>query len=265
MNLLRTRALGARAWRPLRTFTSSPFRCNLLREVEKQHQRVDGLLVEVKRLEASRDSKTFQPPTLKAFKENLWTVPNMLTMSRIATTPLIGYFIVNGRPAVASGIFVYSCITDFLDGYIARKYNLKSVAGSILDPMADKFLMTVSTVALSYQHIMPVPVAALIIGRDVMLSFWGFWVRYKTLDPPKTLKRFADLRQSAVSVHPNLLGKANTALQMVYIGALVMQPVVAMLGDFSGAFEVFGYVVGATTVASGASYVLSNRAVRRVR
>lgn len=218
----------------------------------------------------AKSTETSAQTPLPKLTENLWTVPNILTMSRIATTPFIGYFIVNGNSMMAISIFIYSCITDFLDGFIARRYNLKSVVGSIIDPMADKFLMTVCTVALSVQNIMPPYIAALIIGRDVMLSVMGMWVRYKSLPQPKTFARFADVRIPTVSVHPNLLGKVNTGLQMVYIGGLVLKPGLELiLGDYVGSldevFSVFGGIVATTTFLSGLSYVFTNNAFKYIR
>lgn len=254
-----------------RLFTNS----RLLQQIPNEKiTKVTDEILKIKRL-ASEPPLTQSPPTEPPatkldLTENLWTVPNILTMSRIATTPIIGYSIVSGKPMTAISIFIYSCITDFLDGFIARRYNLKSVVGSILDPMADKFLMTVCTVALSVQHIMPPYVALLIIGRDLMLSFMGMWIRYKSLPSPKTFTRFADVRIPTVSVHPNLLGKVNTGLQMVYIGGLVLVPGLKILlsnytGELDDFFSVFGGIVASTTFLSGLTYIFTNNAFKYIR
>lgn len=214
---------------------------------------------------SSNVTSTVPKINLSELKQDVYTIPNILTFTRILTTPLIGYFIVSGHPFYASSVFVYSCITDFLDGFIARRYQLKSVLGSILDPMADKFLMTVCTVSLGYQGGIPLYVAGLIIGRDVMLSFMAFYYRYVTLPAPKTLKRYMDLSIPTVSVHPNTLGKVNTALQMVFIGSVVMRPAFEMvlaanmLDSFYGAF---GLLVATTTTLSGLSYLFSRNAFK---
>lgn len=86
--------------------------------------------------------------TKQAIRSSLWTIPNVLTYTRIITTPFIGYYITTGQSTAALLLFTYSCVTDFVDGYIARKYNMKSIVGSIVDPLADKLLMTVCTVSL---------------------------------------------------------------------------------------------------------------------
>lgn len=203
------------------------------------------------------------------FRSDVYTIPNILTMTRIATTPFIGYFIATGHSTAAVSLFVYSCVTDFVDGQIARRFNMKSVLGSVLDPAADKFLMTVSTVALASQSIMPLYVGVIIIGRDVLLSFMGFFYRYRALPEPKTMKRFLDLSISTHTVHPSLLGKANTALQMFYIGGLVMLPGIeyviggsSQVGQF---FDWFGMAVALTTASSGLGYIFSRSAVKAVR
>lgn len=204
-----------------------------------------------------------------SISSDVYTIPNVLTMTRIAATPFIGYFIATGQSTPAISIFLYSCITDAVDGFIARRYNMKSVLGSILDPAADKFLMTVCTVALGVNHYMPWYVATIIVGRDVMLSFMAFYFRYKSLPPPKTLTRFLDMSIVTHTVHPNLLGKVNTALQMVYIGGLVLLPgITYLVGSeqlLTESFQWFGLVVAATTFASGCSYVLSRNAIKVIR
>lgn len=105
-------------------------------------------------------------------------------------------------------LFTYSCVTDFVDGFIARKFNMKSVVGSIIDPLADKFLMTACTLSLGYIHAIPPAIASIIIGRDVMLSFMSFYYRYKSLPPPKTFEKFVSIGQvPTISVHQIYLEK----------------------------------------------------------
>lgn len=204
-----------------------------------------------------------QAPAL-SISQQLRNIPNMLTLSRIAATPFTGYFLATGQSTIAISLFAYSAVTDFVDGYLARKYDMKTVLGSILDPAADKFLMTTTTVALAFQSLMPIYVASIIIGRDVALSFASFFVRFRSLPPPKSLKRFLDMSIATHTVHPNFLGKFNTALQMVYIGGLVLQPALLSIlaSDLSPYFGYFGACVALTTLASGMSYLNSKNSFR---
>lgn len=87
--------------------------------------------------------------------ENIYTIPNILTFSRLIIAPAIGYTIVHDAHAWALGLFVYAGISDLLDGWIARRWKLQTVVGSIVDPMADKILMTVLTVSLATQGSLP--------------------------------------------------------------------------------------------------------------
>ncbi|CAK7895909.1 cardiolipin synthase (CMP-forming) [[Candida] anglica] len=203
--------------------------------------------------------------------ENIYTIPNLLTFTRIATTPAIGYFLCNNQTAWAMSIFVYSCVTDFVDGFIARKYNMGTVLGSVMDPMADKFLMTVCTVSLSYASTMPLYMASLIIGRDVMLGFMAIYYRYISLPAPKTFVRYWDFSIPSASVHPTRLSKWNTGFQMIYIGLLVMKPgIESLLGDsswvesFQYGLTAFEYLVASTTIISGGTYLFSKDAVKFV-
>ena len=88
-------------------------------------------------------------------KENIYTIPNMLTLSRIALTPMIGYFIVEHCYYEASIALFVASATDVLDGWIARYYNQQTYLGSALDPMADKVLMTTLVISLSYADLIP--------------------------------------------------------------------------------------------------------------
>ncbi len=96
------------------------------------------------------------PGMTKATKhENIYTIPNILTASRLVAAPFIGYCILHDYHAWTLGLFAYAGITDALDGWIARRWNLGTVVGTIIDPMADKTLMTVLTVALAVKEALP--------------------------------------------------------------------------------------------------------------
>ncbi|KAI5955731.1 hypothetical protein KGF54_001233 [Candida jiufengensis] len=219
----------------------------------------------------NQPSKSKKPSPLSTlakkplFDPSIWTVPNILTYTRIIATPFIGYSIAVGNSTLALSLFTYSCITDFIDGYIARKYNMKSIVGSIIDPLADKFLMTICTLSLAYVQSIPFGIATIIIGRDVLLSFMSIYYRYKSLPKPKTFDKFISIGQiPTISVHPNFLGKFNTALQMLYIGSLVYRPLLeGIISDLM--FEGLGWFVGITTLISGANYVFNKNSWKYVK
>lgn len=197
--------------------------------------------------------------------ENLYTLPNILTFTRLLSAPLIGYFVIQHQQVLATGLFVYSCVTDMLDGYIARKFDMKSVVGSVIDPLADKFLMMTLTICLAAAGEMPIYLTTLILGRDVALGISACYYRYISLPPPKTMTRYWDFSIPSAEVNPTTISKYNTAFQMLYIGLVMSKPILATFADMA-AFDVgmtyYGYFVGATTFISGLSYVFSKTAVK---
>jgi cardiolipin synthase len=93
--------------------------------------------------------------SLPTARENIYTVPNMLTVSRLIAAPFVGYCILHDHHAWALGLFAYAGITDLLDGWMARRWNMKTVVGTVIDPMADKTLMTVLTITLAIKGGLP--------------------------------------------------------------------------------------------------------------
>ncbi|KAG0227992.1 hypothetical protein BGW42_002494 [Actinomortierella wolfii] len=147
-----------------------------------------------------------------------------------------------------------------LDGWIARRFKMQSIVGTIIDPMADKTLMTILTVTLAMQQLISVPVAGIILGRDFGLVLASFYYRYISLPEPKTFARYWDFSIPSAEVRPTMISKINTAVQMAYIGLSLIAPVL----DFSGhvGLEYLGYTCALTTIWSGASYVYSKDAVK---
>ncbi|CAG8769365.1 1316_t:CDS:2, partial [Funneliformis caledonium] len=121
--------------------------------------------------------------------------------------------------------FIYAGFTDLFDGFIARKYDMRTVLGTVMDPAADKILMTILTIVLAKKDLLPIPIAAVILGRDVGLIFASFYYRYISLPPPKTLGRYFDMSIPSAEVRPTLISKINTALQLTLMGVTLASPV----------------------------------------
>lgn len=107
-------------------------------------------------------------PSLPTAHENIYTIPNILTFSRLIAAPFVGYTILHDHHAWALGLFAYAGITDLLDGWIARKWKQQTVVGTVIDPMADKTLVTILVVALATKgalpgksHLVPTPLNVL--------------------------------------------------------------------------------------------------------
>lgn len=169
--------------------------------------------------------------------ENIYTVPNLLTFSRLAAAPFIGYAILHDAHALALGLFAYAGVSDLLDGWIARRWGLQTVVGSVVDPMADKALMTILTVCLAAKGALPVWLAAVILGRDAGLGAAAIYYRWISLPPPKTFTRYWDFSLPSAEVRPTTISKYNTFLQLGLMGATMVAPV--LTADVSGAMTVF--------------------------
>ena len=139
------------------------------------------------------------------------TIPTLLTWARIAAIPLIlAVFYLPWATAtqnlIATVLFVLFALTDWLDGWLARKLNQTSAFGAFLDPVADKFLVCASVLVLVHLDRADVFVALIIVGREIAISALREWM--------------AQIGASrSVAVH--MVGKAKTLVQMVAIPFLL--------------------------------------------
>ncbi|WP_295528526.1 CDP-diacylglycerol--glycerol-3-phosphate 3-phosphatidyltransferase [uncultured Pseudacidovorax sp.] len=144
-----------------------------------------------------------------------WTLPTIMTWTRIVAIPLIvGVFYLplpeGMRNLIATVMFVVFAATDWLDGFLARRLNQTSAFGAFLDPVADKFLVCASLLVLVHLNRADVFVALIIIGREIAISALREWMAQ--LGAGKS-----------VAVH--MIGKVKTTVQMVAIPFLLYQGV----------------------------------------
>lgn len=103
-------------------------------------------------------------------------LPNFITFFRIALVPVMGYFLTgtSREDALAAGItFQIACWSDFLDGYLARRWNISTDLGKLLDPLADKLIVATALVmlaSLDRQPAVPAWMAAIVIGREIAVT-----------------------------------------------------------------------------------------------
>ncbi|KAF8202341.1 CDP-alcohol phosphatidyltransferase-domain-containing protein [Pholiota molesta] len=199
-------------------------------------------------------------PTKATIRENIYTIPNLLTVSRILACPVLGWSILDGNYYLATGLLVYAGLTDLADGWLARQYKMSSVLGTILDPAADKTLMTTLTITLAMQDLIPMPLAVIILGRDVLLIISAFYIRYSTLPHPKTFSRYWDFSLPSAEVRPTTISKVNTALQLVLMGTTTVTPILPI--DIGLPLQGLQWLVATTTIWSGMSYLFNKNAVR---
>ena len=188
---------------------------------------------------------------------------------------MTAWLLVHDHHKYALALFAYAGITDLVDGWIARRFKLQTVAGSVLDPGADKALMIILTVTLAVKGAIPVYLATLILGRDATLAIAAIYYRYASLPAPKTMMRYWDFSLPSAEVHPTTVSKYNTLLQLVLIGSSIALPVVTAGGQYAGLPQSIGvsdaalhqmmqyyqWLVAGTTVWSGLSYAYLKKAV----
>ncbi|CAM5332930.1 CDP-alcohol phosphatidyltransferase family protein [Leifsonia shinshuensis] len=108
-----------------------------------------------------------------AVSSRVWTIPNVLSFFRLALVPVFLAFVVTGEDALALLVLIVSSITDFLDGWLARRLNQVSRLGQLLDPAADRLYIFAALVGLAWREVIPWWLVAVILARDVMLAVLG--------------------------------------------------------------------------------------------
>ncbi|XP_062502630.1 cardiolipin synthase (CMP-forming)-like isoform X1 [Corticium candelabrum] len=193
--------------------------------------------------------------------EDIGTVPNLLSAIRLCLAPFIGYLVINHGYSSALVLFTAAGVTDWLDGYIARNFkNQRSIFGTLLDPLADKILISSLAISLAYVGIIPVPLTALFLIRDVGLITASVLVRYQSLPPPKTFRQFWNVRYATTEIKPTVIGKINTVLQLGLVMSSLAAPLVDMVNH--PLLQMMWYLTATTTVASAVSYMVSKDAVK---
>ena len=140
-----------------------------------------------------------------------FNLPTLLTWARIVAIPLLVGVFYTGLPVptqnlVGTVLFVVFALTDWADGYLARRLNMTSSFGAFLDPVADKFLVCASLLVLVHLQRADVFVALIIIGREIAISALREWMAQIGAG-------------KSVAVH--MLGKVKTVVQMVAIPFLL--------------------------------------------
>lgn len=182
-------------------------------------------------------------------------LPNKLTMLRVVLVPVFMVFAAFGglgtdaynpvAQLVAGIIFAAASITDFLDGYLARKNHLVTDFGKFMDPLADKMLTTAAFIYMLADGICHPVVLAVILFREFAVA---------------GVRMIAAERGTVIAA--NMWGKVKTVLQMVTIILYYVVPVFlgeAGIPGFCVVIQVLCWLVAAVTVLSGAIYLWQNR------
>jgi cardiolipin synthase (CMP-forming) len=174
-----------------------------------------------------------------------FNLPTLLTWARIVAIPLVvGVFYLDvdwpTRNTVATVLFIVVALTDWADGYLARRLNMTSSFGAFLDPVADKFLVCAALLVLVHLNRLHALVALVIIGREIAISALREWM--------------AQIGASrSVAVH--MLGKVKTVVQMVAIPFLLYHDKVFGVIDTQFWGTVLIYISAVLTIWSMVYYL----------
>jgi cardiolipin synthase len=166
------------------------------------------------------------------------TIPNLLTLSRIFLVPSFLIAVIYRSFTTAFSIFVAAGLTDFLDGFFARKLNQYSLLGTFLDPIADKLLMAVSYISLAVVGLIPPWLSVVVVFKDLFIVI-GAAVLYFV--------------KGEVNPFPTRWGKQSTFLQILTI-AFALCPF--SVGILSGMAPWLYWITAGMTVFSGIHYIL---------
>lgn len=169
----------------------------------------------------------------------LTNIPNTITIVRALLVPVVAFALVARDYDLALVLFLACAIGDFVDGYIARRFDLRTRFGAIADPLADKAIMLVATLLLAWQGWLPWWFALLVVLRDVVIVAGALAYH---------------LRVGHVDMAPTRLSKANTAFEFVLLAGVLA--LAAELVEPGAWLRVLLWVCTATVIASGVQYVV---------
>lgn len=156
---------------------------------------------------ADQPSRSVQKHS-SSLKRDIWNIPNIMTMGRIAAIPVILWLIDRGTPVdgvYAALVYSAAAITDLLDGMIARRMGIVSVLGKFLDPLADKLLVTAALIWMVPMGRIPEWAVIILISREISIT---------------GLRGIASSEGVVISAGDS--GKSKTALQMIGILCLII-------------------------------------------
>ena len=134
------------------------------------------------------------------------SIPNIITLGRIILVPIIVWAIVSSQMEIAFAIFVIAGVSDAVDGFLAKRFNMQSELGALLDPLADKALLVSIYVALGIWGAVPRWIVILVVSRDIMIV---------------TAVIVSWLFDKPIPMKPSMVSKLNTVAQVAF-AALVL-------------------------------------------
>ena len=129
-------------------------------------------------------------------------IPNLLSGFRVVASFYFAHLVLKNQLWWAFFLFATAALTDFLDGFFARKFNIVSDFGKMLDPLADKFLMFTSYSIFAYVSFIPLWTTVIVVARDALILFIVFLCKILNI---------------ALKISPLFSSKINTAVQLIFV------------------------------------------------
>jgi cardiolipin synthase len=167
-------------------------------------------------------------------------LPNLITLARLLASPLAVYLMLNESWLTAFWIFLGAGVSDAVDGYLAKRFSVRTLVGGYLDPLADKALLVSAYVVLGYLHRLPTWLVILVVFRDLLIIGGALLVLTLT---------------GRLKMQPLMISKINTACQFLLPAYVLAQLGLAI--DDLWVVHALTWLVAATTGLSGAAYVVT--------
>ena len=174
-----------------------------------------------------------RPNELRRLEDRVFTVPNALSLARLVIVPVVVALLLAREDGLAATLFVLAAVTDFLDGRLARRASPTRL-GQILDPLADRLMLSSVAVVLAVRGLLPAWAVAILVGRDLLALVGSAVVGSK--------------------IRVNRVGKAATAVLMGAIALVVLVP-----GTAVGA--IMFYAGFGLSIVAGLMYLRSLRCI----
>ncbi|OEJ65598.1 CDP-alcohol phosphatidyltransferase family protein [Magnetovibrio blakemorei] len=166
-------------------------------------------------------------------------LPNIITLLRIAATPIAVWLILEGQLMAAFWVFVAAGLSDAVDGFIAKQFDMETELGKFLDPLADKALLVSVYISLGLGGYLPTWLVIMVVFRDVMIV--GGAMLFETMTHSLTMQ-------------PLMISKVNTTLQIVLAAGVMANAGYGI--EFDGGMDVLVILTAMATVASGLTYAV---------
>lgn len=117
--------------------------------------------------------------------DRIWTVPNAISFIRLVMVPVFLWLLVTGNDTTALIVLIIATTSDFVDGMIARNFNQVTRLGMYLDPLSDRLFIAASVIGLTIRGLIPAPLLAVILARDLVLLSVVLYRRLRIADFPR--------------------------------------------------------------------------------